>query len=242
MVTFVGAGAASQGKETSSYSVLIPAGVQVGDTLLLIESNFLASVADPAGWTLLGTSTSQPYTRVWSKTATATDTPGSWVTIAPSGGNTNNSLGAFILAYRGVDKTQSIQFGTVTNGGPPAVATGKAVLGITGSSSNFTTSETGSNFRQSAGTAQSGYGGTYVQAADWLPSGAHTAGPVIGGYSGTGAEYITVVLPGNDPPVAPAVTVTNAVVGQPVTARWTPSDPDGDAQAKAQVRYRKKVQ
>ena len=95
---------ANRNANQTSFSVQVPASVQVGDTMLLyFTANAVpTSTTPPAGWTQVAAATpSSALSRAWVRTATATD-PGSTVTV------TNSSIvkaDLTIAAYRGVSGT-----------------------------------------------------------------------------------------------------------------------------------------
>jgi PKD repeat protein len=69
-------GSASTAGNRTAHTVVVPAGVKVGDTLVLAltTNNTTATVANPAGWTLLQSTEGNGIRgRLWTKQATATD-------------------------------------------------------------------------------------------------------------------------------------------------------------------------
>jgi PKD repeat protein len=101
-VSFVGSSAAAVSSGTSATAP-VPAGVQVGDRLLLFGSVPVTSpvATAPAGWSLVGSRVAGPLaTYVWSRTATAADLGGS---VLVSMGQTTTKLAVAVAAYRGAD-------------------------------------------------------------------------------------------------------------------------------------------
>ena len=98
-ITNVATTANTQQLTATTRSVVVPATVQPGDTMLLLwSSNAAAAPTAPAGWTTHGVaSTSASTTGAWSRTATASDA-GSTVSVS-----TSNFLKADLVltAYRG---------------------------------------------------------------------------------------------------------------------------------------------
>ena len=98
-------GSSTKQANVAAPNVTVPAGVQVGDTLVLTTSLSNATSANaPAGWTAKGdqSSTSSLRSRVWVKTATASDVGGS-VTVTM---DAVHKASLALTAYRGVDTAQ----------------------------------------------------------------------------------------------------------------------------------------
>jgi hypothetical protein len=87
-------------------SVVVPASVQAGDVMLLVDSSGgAATETAPAGWTVLGTQLSQTLlTTVWQKVATSTDA-GSSVTV---GLDVSSKTDLHLLAYSGAQPASAI--------------------------------------------------------------------------------------------------------------------------------------
>jgi hypothetical protein len=103
-ISFVGAGTAASG---ANPTVDVPAGVAVGDALIIFTSGS-ANATQPTGWTTLVNSiVSGRYSNVFLKIATASE---SSVTLTQAGAASK----AVMIAYRGTSYFDVI--GTVTNG------------------------------------------------------------------------------------------------------------------------------
>ena len=98
-ITNVATAANTQQQTVTTRSVVVPAGVQAGDTMLLFwSSNVAAAPTAPAGWTAHGVaSTSASTTGVWSRLATAADA-GSTVSVTTSNFVKSDLV---VTAYRG---------------------------------------------------------------------------------------------------------------------------------------------
>ncbi len=101
-VTYVGAGSYAAGNNTAVTPGL-PSGIQAGDLLVLITSireYVSVSISSISGWTHFVTSANSTDTsvQVWCKLATGSDTA---PTVTWTGGGTNDTTQAVILAFRG---------------------------------------------------------------------------------------------------------------------------------------------
>lgn len=104
-ISFVGSRSASANVRTPS--VPLPAGVQAGDTLVLLGSLSNATSADvPSGWTLRQSDvTASLESYVWTRTATAADAAGGSVTVTM---DAVHKSALVISAYRGVNASSPI--------------------------------------------------------------------------------------------------------------------------------------
>lgn len=109
-VSFVAAAGDPNGGSARNHRLTLPASIEAGDSLLLFFSDNSpgASVDTPAGWAQVGTeSTGRMGTRIWSRTATASDA-GSTVTV---------TTGQFVrgdLAVSAYDGAATVQPGDTT--------------------------------------------------------------------------------------------------------------------------------
>ena len=126
------AGAATDAS-TSSATVVVPAGVQLGDRLVLVATtNTAATHTTPAGWTLLGSVADGTEMRssVWTRAA-VTGVPGSTVRV-PLNALSKASLS--VAAYSGAGTVATIDSavqGTASDAVHPAPAANVAVNGST---------------------------------------------------------------------------------------------------------------
>lgn len=106
---------------TTSYSIAIPAGTVTGDRLILAVEGQVGQPTVPAGWVLAAKDdTTQPNCTLWifSKAATATDTPGSTVAIGNAGASS-----AIMRAY-GPSHIAAYVLGGNTTTNPSITTTG----------------------------------------------------------------------------------------------------------------------
>jgi PKD repeat protein len=115
-ISFVDGSAVAVNKTASSFSVQVPAAVQVGDQMLLtITDNNAQTATDPAGWTKVGSRSmssdgSTGTSTVWQKVADAGDvgsagSPGATLTVALSG---SSKAALTLVAYRGTSTSTPV--------------------------------------------------------------------------------------------------------------------------------------
>ncbi|MET0999372.1 MAG: PKD domain-containing protein, partial [Marmoricola sp.] len=108
-VTFV-ASAGSVSNGTVTPTVTLPAGVQVGDTMLLFlgAASSPRTYSDPSGWTLLESEdgASAMSARAWTKTATQADTQAGVRVSVTASATTKTEM--TVAVYRGTDGTTPI--------------------------------------------------------------------------------------------------------------------------------------
>ena len=104
----------NQGAVSSVYGLSLPAGLQIGDLMLLVvEARSSTALSVPNGWSVLLNATSGSTNRaaVFYRVATASET----VPSVTNGGS--NSILARIVAFSGVDPNSPIDASSMTNSG-----------------------------------------------------------------------------------------------------------------------------
>lgn len=124
--TFVNAATVIESTNATAHPITVPAGVQVGD-LLLLSCDSATSIGithtPPAGWTAIDANhamggSSSPKMSLWCKIATASEVAGQVVSVG-SGGST--TLGLAIAAWRNIDPASLPLGWAVTNTGTTQV-------------------------------------------------------------------------------------------------------------------------
>jgi PKD repeat protein len=103
-------GSASTAGNRMTHAVTLPAGVNVGDTMVLFfgAASIVPTYTGPAGWTLVETKdgSSSMVGRAWTKTATAADTVANAKVTVTSSATAKSDL--TVAVYRGTDGTTPI--------------------------------------------------------------------------------------------------------------------------------------
>jgi alpha-tubulin suppressor-like RCC1 family protein len=115
----------------TSSSIRVPTQVKVGDQLvLMVTTNRAATLATPAGWSLLGTVSDGTEVRSWTLTRTAVaGTPGSTVPVSLDAASKTNVT---LLAYSGAAAPTAVQ-GAAETGDTTLHAAPPAPVAVAGS-------------------------------------------------------------------------------------------------------------
>lgn len=246
---FRGFGAPGSTVDTQ-VSVVVPSGVQAGDTVIaaIAVASSTVTVTTPSGWTALPLVTSGGF-RVATFRRVATSSEGSFYTFHASA---TVGLVALAVAYAGVDTSAPVDVqgsatATSTTATAPSVTTSGAermVVTVTaGLASTTVSTPAGATTRTDVTGA--GTGVPSIRLADFLQAAAGATGNKTStlGTSTNNVGIQIALKPANLAPNAPTLTAPVGGASFDRTAAktftWTISDPDvGDTQSAYDLQYR----